>query len=639
MTHARFREDRPGARSPLARTAIAIVALAAMSRGALAASFTAQLNASSVEEGEGVTLTLTLQGADAVSRPFLSLPEGVYAAGAPRTSTMHRFDGQTMVSSQEYSYTLGFSKTGTFAIGPARIGTTRGELSSATVAVAVRKAGATKDVLIFARLEPSRAYVGQPVVATLEVAFARRTSGYSIKAPLLGEVTGARTDDPENLAQKWAESVRRARRGLPGYEVIELSEPQTPVVAAVSNRAIDSVPYTVYTVRRVLIPSQAGQIEFAPARVVAEIVTGATRGRAPLFDDPFFGPSLFSRQQLVTRTVTAYSDSLILNVVEMPAEGRPAGFDGAIGRYELTASAGTTAVMLGGSPIQLTLTVRGEGNLETVGVPKLVDESGFRAGTPEQSQEMQFAAGKLTGVKRFTIPLRPRSPNVSQIPATRLVVFDPDAGTYTVLSSPPIPISVTAPENTGAVASVEVPADPALSLAAAKPQVQDIEDIETERDPVESHAARLHDPGGIVAFFVAPLAVFAALAFYAARLRRLRDDVGLARRLSALSTAARKFEELRSAAGGLDPIAFADRLSRVCQTYLADVFARPTGEISAREAGELLAARRVRKETVDRVVAILSSAEAARFGGADLDPVEWLGRVEECIRSLDEDLR
>jgi hypothetical protein len=448
-----------------------------------------------------------------------------------------------------------------------------------------------------------------------------------------------RVVDPLNLAQQWEDAVKRTRRGLPGHEVIELADPATRVIASVSTRTIEGVPYSVYSVRRMLIPQEVGIKSFGSARAVANVVTGYSRGSDPFFDDPFFGGSIFSRRRAVTKAVTAYSEAVTLKVEDMPTEGRPDGYEGAIGNYELTASIPTHEVMLGGAAIPLTLTVKGRGNLETVGAPSLVAADEFRSGTPEQKQDMRFEGDALVGSKTFVVPLRPRSLRANAVPAARLVVFDPDDGTYQVLVTRPIPITVTAPVNTGAAESIALPPDPAEAARNKAPARLDIEDIETTRDPTESHRAWIHGAGGIMAFFVLPALAYAGLAFYAGRMRRLKEDVGLARRLSALSRAAKEFEGLHREAASIPGAEFATRLSRVCQTYLSDVLGRPTGELSANEAESLLSERGVPADMIASVVELLAAAEAARFGGGDVNAEEWLRRVETCIGRLDRELR
>ncbi|MHC4201846.1 MAG: BatD family protein, partial [Planctomycetota bacterium] len=324
-----------------------------------------------VEVGEAVSLTVSLEGANPRSRPRISLPPGARIAGGPSQSHMTRIINGRRTSSIGYRYTLAFDKEGKFALGPATVATNRGTLRSGTVTVSV---GKTRAILVFAELKPARCYVGQAVVATFAYARARRTDRDRLSVPFLKKIDGIRLSDPENLAQRWDESVRKTHRGLPGYDLVPLSMPSTKEVARTGRREIDGFPYEVWKVTRALLPQEPGRHEFGRAGATAQVVVGYKRVPYPM---------------AVTRTVTASSEPLVLDVLALPKEGRPPGFESAVGSYELSASAHPRETKLGGDPILLTLTVSGEGNLETVARPKLVEGSGFPLGAAEMRHEMR----------------------------------------------------------------------------------------------------------------------------------------------------------------------------------------------------------------------------------------------------------
>lgn len=607
-----------------------------LARASFAAGLALSVHPRSVELGEAVSLTLSLSGASPRAQPRLRLPAGVRIAGGPSQTSRTLITNGRMTSSMEFRYTLAFDRAGSYTLGPATIRTTRGVLRSPAATVTVRAAGKSRDVLVFAELEPARAYVGQPVVATFAFAVARKIGGYNLTIPFLAEITGVRLHDPENLSERWTESAQKTGRGLPGYTVLRVSRPALQAVAKTGSRVIDGQSYTVFTVRRVLLPQEPGRRELGAASASANVIMGYRR-RGSLLDDPFgdpFGGSIFGRGRSVTRTVTAASEPLVLEVLPLPEEGRPAGFEGAVGRYDLSASASPREVKLGGDPIELTLTVRGEGNVETVGRPALADGSDFRIGAAEMHQDIRFEDGKLVGEKRFVLPLRPRSANVTQVPEARLVVFDPTTEKYVTLRTDPIPVRISVPEGTGARGSVAIPAEARKRLRGAGEVKRDIEDIETEVDGRGSHAAWLHRPAGLLLFLVLPLGVYAVLAVVAGRLRRLREDETLALRLAAARTARSRLDELR-AGGALTPGDFAARLARVFQTYLADRLGRPAGELAPDEAGRLLGESGAPAECAVDAATILRDAEAARFGGGGVDTDEWLRRVEGCIESIE----
>ena len=606
------------------RFALAAVALTALPFGAEAASLSLSVQPRSVEVGEAATLTISLTDGDSLGNPQFTMPSGAQLAGGPSTSQMHRLSGGRSSKALQYQYRVVFSKAGNYTLGPATMRTRQGVLKSGRVAVVVRQASKLGGVAVVATIEPARVYVGQAVVATYVFAVSRRYAGYEMAVPFLEERPGLRLFDPENLAERWNESANRTGRGLPGYSVRNVATPRVQVVAKEEGRRIppgpEGVPHKAYVIRRVIVPLEPGTYDFVAARAGANVVVNRGRPR--------------SRRQ-ATKTVFAASEPLTLEVLPPPEDGKPAGFEGAVGRYEIAATVNPQETTLGGPPFELTLTVRGEGNIETVGTPRLPESPDFRLGVAEQKQEYSFKDGKLRGEKRFVVPLRPGSVRLKEIPRATLVAFDPFDEKYVTVTTEPIPVTVTVPEDSGALESIGLPENVKADRRARDMEREDIEDIETDIDVSESHAAQLHGWAGITVFGLLPACIYAALSVFAARWRRLRDDETLARRLSAARTAREKLGALREGLGSLGTAEFAEGLSRALQGYLADRLGRPAGEIPPGEAESLLAAAGLPEASAREVAAMLEEAEAARFGGGEVDREEWLARAAACVGAVE----
>ena len=620
--------------------ALAAASVALLSRTAAAASLSLAVSPQSVETGEAASLTISLTGGDALGKPEFDLPEDAQIAGGPNVARTHRFDGRRSTASIQYTYRLVFAKAGDYTLGPATIRTRRGVIRSNRVPVAVRAAGKLTGVAVIAEIVPARVYVGQAVVATFVFGISRNIKGYELAVPFLEERQGLRLFDPENLQERWNEAASRTRRGLPGYAVLNVATPRVQAVAREETRQIDSVSHKAYVVRRVIVPQEAGVYDFGRARAGANIVVGRGPARSRFPRDPFgddFFDGFFSMGSSRDRTKTVFvtSDPLILEVLPPPEEGRPPLFEGAVGRYEIAASVSPRETTLGGAPFELAFTVKGEGNIETVGIPRLPDSPDFRLGVPEQEQTSRFEGGRLVGVKRFVIPLRPGSARLKEVPRATLVAFDPFEEEYVTLTTEPISVTVIVPEDSGALETVGLPEQVKAERRAREVVREDIEDIETDIDPNESHEAWLHSAAGICVFGVLPTCAYAALAVYAARWRRLREDRSLARRVRAARTARAKLEGLRGDPDSLGTAEFAEGLSRALQEYLADRLGRPAGEIPPGEAESLLKEAGVLEADAREFTEMLQEAETARFGGGQVDRDEWLRCAESCIDSLE----
>lgn len=173
---------------------------------------------------------------------------------------------------------------------------------------------------------------------------------------------------------------------------------------------------------RWLRPEKAGDLELA-----APVLRFA---RATRFDEDALG----TRVALDRTEGSVTGAPLVLRILPLPSEGRPAGFSGGVGKITITASADATEVEAGKS-LNLVLTVEGEGDLSAIAPPRLDGLAGFHV------------YGRLDGgnaAKRtFTYEISPTIVAVTEVPPVSLDYFDPNppAG-YRTARTASIPLRV-----------------------------------------------------------------------------------------------------------------------------------------------------------------------------------------------------
>jgi hypothetical protein len=121
-----------------------------------------------------------------------------------------------------------------------------------------------------------------------------------------------------------------------------------------------------------------------------------------------------------------------LTVRPLPDAGRPEAFSGAVGTFTLEARAEPTDLALG-DLVTLTVTVRGDGNLDGLDPPQPMTTNGFRFYAPRE-----VAAPE--GARRFEQVLVPLDAGATAIPEIRLTFFDPVADAYRSVRQEPIPL-------------------------------------------------------------------------------------------------------------------------------------------------------------------------------------------------------
>ncbi len=276
-------------------------------------------------------------------------------------------------------------------------------------------------------LSDTRAYVGQPLTLTATWYIGREVQEFSFTMPLLDD---RRLDvlDPPASGQAQDDLIKIPlgnRQAAARQEVGELGGRRYPVLQF----------------EKVLVPRVAGSIDLSPSTVT--FVTpkpGPSRRRDPfddLFSDSFFSGVFGSRRELETLAIP--SNRVRLEVLDLPVEGRPVGFNGWIGQFQLGAEAKPTAVAVG-EPITLDLTVRGDGILESAAFPALNRQPALAR---DFNVPREIGAGEGgRSVRSFTQTLRAKHDGVTRVPAIELPYFDPKEGAYRIARSEPIPLEV-----------------------------------------------------------------------------------------------------------------------------------------------------------------------------------------------------
>jgi len=218
---------------------------------------------------------------------------------------------------------------------------------------------------------------------------------------------------------------------LPGAIEVESAEPVR-----------NAQPFTIND--RLEIQAQeleptAGRRNFLVTKTYLPVRSGKLEFPTSFFEFGRYGTSrgggFFSRSKK-TESHFVRAEPFMLEVVELPTEGQPFDFSGAVGTLDVRAMADTRDVVVGDS-IKLTVDWLGAGNLEFFEAPDLglIDDfSGFRVyGATEE---------KRIDRRRVVYDLAPLTDEVVAIPPVPLTVFDPGRGVYDTIKSVPIPIRV-----------------------------------------------------------------------------------------------------------------------------------------------------------------------------------------------------
>ncbi len=154
---------------------------------------------------------------------------------------------------------------------------------------------------------------------------------------------------------------------------------------------------------------------------------------------------------------TKASKPIEIEVLDVPAEGRPSQFTGAVGRFRLIAQfeplTGTT-----NQPVTLRVRIEGQGNAKLIELPKLELPPTFEL-HDQKSQAKYLKDG--SSFKEFEVLIIPREPGVFEIPAVSIATFDTEAKKFANVSSQPLRLNVTGQGGGGGPANPQAGGGPA----------------------------------------------------------------------------------------------------------------------------------------------------------------------------------
>ena len=195
-----------------------------------------------------------------------------------------------------------------------------------------------------------------------------------------------------------------------GFWLNESYELIAPRIETVNNRQ-----YNVQEVYGVITPLQTGIITIAPS--ILEL------------------PATVFRDAQILQ-----SNQVTINVNPLP-EPQPAGFVGAVGRFDMAVEVDLETITVG-QPLTLSLTVIGEGNLQQLRTPLLPELLTWRVYVNSPEIRTNTDAGLRLQQKTFSWLLIPDVAGTQVIPPILFSYYDPQSESYETLTSDMFTIEV-----------------------------------------------------------------------------------------------------------------------------------------------------------------------------------------------------
>ncbi|MBT0607083.1 BatD family protein [Aequorivita echinoideorum] len=526
--------------------------------------------------------------------------------GGPNQSISNSWINGKRSFSKTYSYFLAPQSRGKFTIGQATIeidGETYKTLPVAvevTAAVDVPKDGnnseyvASENVHLVAEVSDSNPYLNEAITVTYKLYVSHDVSITS----------NWREIDTPKYADFWSQNIDNQNN----FKIYE--------------GQYEGKNYRYVILRTtVLYPQKTGELNIEPLTLDVPIdVPGNRRD--------FFGRRVVER---VNKTISAGNRTI--KVKPLPIEGRPDGFNGAVGDFQFDFSANKTSLNANES-LELNVKVTGKGNLKLFDLPSLKLPSSLEVYEPEHEESITTTSTGMQGSVTDTYTIVPQFKGNYPINPITFSFFDPKTERYRTISSKEIIIDV---ENGPLTASnpTQNASDTKNPIVLSKENFKYIK-LDSNLQPIAQEPffksalfwSLLGGP-----FLLIPLFILAGKK----RRSRLADVEG--NKLRKANKLARKYlSEAKRNIG--NTATFYESLERALHNYLKAKLNIETSEMSKDRISDLLKERNVDDAVVNDFIKILKSCEYARYASSSQATIQQdYNQAVDIISNIDKQIQ
>ncbi len=572
-----------------------------------------------VEVGNHIRLTVGVQGAFDTEIPQLSVPESFTMMYGPSVSTQTTIINNVVKVFRGFTYGLSQTVLGKFKIGPVTLKYKGKTYTSNSINIEVvertpfeghideqnDRSGKRVDVnkMVFVELttDKQEAYIYEEVVQYFKL--------YFQKGLPIDDLDYVAASTKSFLAEKLGEERR--------YEEVR-----------------EGMLYNVIELRTALFPLVSGKIEIPPAKFKCNIIIRQQRHRGAMFDE-FMGGG--GRRYPVERS----TEPVKLIIHPLPAVGKPENFTGAVGKYTMDVLAKPTKVKVG-DPITLSINIRGEGNIQTIGEPLLAPEGmdGFKAYDSEVNVTITDRGDGIKGEKLFNKVVEPQSENVDVIPGISFSYFDPDLEKYKTLTHEPIPIEI---EHSDIETPIRLTLEGSgMAKGRVKILTKDILPIMSDLYSFENQGSAVYKRPFLLAIvFIIPILIVVACTYMQRQRTLLHTDVGYARKKRAMAHAQKHLSNARELLQLDNSSEFYTALARSILEHIADKLNMTPAAVTSDNIYDILDKRGVSNDVIQELRQCLESCDYGRFSAGQLSKGQMestLEIAEKVIVQLDRQL-
>lgn len=374
--------------------------------------------------------------------------------------------------------------------------------------------------------------------------------------------------------------------------------------------------------KALLVPTKTGNLTIDPMKM--DIVIGVPTGRADFFGNVI---SKNIRKEFA-------SPKKIINPKELPLNGKPENFTGAVGDFSFNVTL-SKEVLKANESSQLKIDVSGKGNLKLFELPTVETPAELEKYQPERKENVRINTDGISGSVSDSYTIVPQFKGKYKIPKVSFSYFNPKEGAYKTITTDDMYVDVlegkelVSPNTENSQNTVEK--QDVVSLGNNFRYIQTKTNFQTKKTE-DFYNSNLFYLLLLLPFLAIPIGIFIGKRNEA----RNSDLVGI--RLRKAEKLARKFlSEAQKQLGKKE--AFYEALERALHNYLKAKLNIETADISKEKITQILEEKKVDSETITKFIAVLQASDFARYTPVtNTEMTKEFEKAKEVIVQLDKQL-
>lgn len=519
-----------------------------------------------------VEFSVNKQGGDNFTPPRF---KNFRVVGGPSQSISQSYFNGKSSYKQSYSYVIQPIKKGVLVIPAASIEIDGGKIKSAPVKVRVLDPVdipkdpndpnyiAQQNIHLVAEISNAKPYVGQGVYVEYRLYISNNINVYDagiIQAPKYNGF--------------WSQEIKinglSAKKGTYNGE-----------------------SYKYFTLQKsLLIPTKSGKLSLDPMKM--EVAIGVPTGRGDFFGNP------------ITKNIRKEfaSAKKIINSKELPLDGKPLNFTGAVGDYSFSVDT-DKQVLKANESSQIKVTVKGKGNLKLFELPKIVVPKELEIYAPERKERVRILSSGISGTISDLYTVVPQFKGKYKVPNISFSYFNPIQKKYKTITTEDLIVNVLEGRKLVSVAPNSAQKQ-ALKITGKNFRYIQTKTIFTASKQDDFFKSNSFYFLLLLSFITIPIGIFIA------KKNEERNSDFIGNKLRRAERLAKKY--LSEAAKQLGKKeAFYESLERALHNYLKAKLGIETLEISKEKITQILQEKEVSATAINQFMEVLQDCDFARY--------------------------